>query len=382
MDNFTYVSPTILCYGKGATAEIEKQHLIPEGAKVMLIYGGGSIKKNGVYDEVLKYVKPVCEFGGIEANPDHDTCTKALKIAKENKIDFFLAIGGGSVIDGTKYIALAMEHTFSDDTYDILTKVGQFQYNPAKAKIGVISTIPATGSETNNIFVVSRRSTNDKLGSGDMSVYPHFAIVDPCHSMSLPDNQVRNGLIDAYVHVIEQYIGHYEKNYVTDETAEGVMRTIIKVSQTTLKDHNDYQARANFCYAATVALNLSLNVGVFMCGAAHAVGHELTTYYGVAHGESLAMSCPGVMRFNKEKNAKKLIRLAEKVFGVENAKPEDAIVATENFFKSLGAKTRLSEWNFNKDHFQQIANKFKKVPAGAHKDIDDKGCLEILNDIF
>ncbi|KAL7716279.1 alcohol dehydrogenase [Entamoeba marina] len=183
-----------------------------------------------------------------------------------------------------------MEHTYSDDTYDIFTKAGQFQYNPAKTKIGVISTLPATGSETNNIFVVSRRSTNQKLGSGDMSTYPKFAIVDPCHSMSLPDNQVRNSLIDSFVHVIEQYIGHYEKNYVTDETSE----------------------EANFCYAATVALNLSLSVGVYMCLGAHNIGHELTIHYRVAHGESLALSFPGVMRFNKEKIAKKLIRMAEK----------------------------------------------------------------------
>ncbi|KAL7712096.1 alcohol dehydrogenase [Entamoeba marina] len=156
--------------------------------------------------------------------------------------------------------------------------------------------------------------------------------------MSLPDNQVRNGLIDSFVHVVEQYIGHYEKNYVTDETSEGIMRTIIKVAQTTLTDHNDYQARANFCYAATVALNLSLNVGVYMCLGAHNIGHELTIHYGVAHGESLALSCP--------------------------------------------AKTCMSEWNFNKDQYEIISEKFKGKPMGAHKDIDDKAVMTILNDIF
>ncbi|KAL7711672.1 alcohol dehydrogenase [Entamoeba marina] len=227
-----------------------------------------------------------------------------------------------------------MEHTYSDDTYDIFTKAGQFQYNPAKAQIGVISTIPATGSETNNIFVVSRRSTNQKL---DLVICQHIL---------------------------------------------NLLLTIIKVAQTTLTDHNDYQARANFCYAATVALNLSLNVGVYMCLGAHNIGHELTIHYGVAHGESLALSCPGVMRFNKEKNAKKLIRMAEKVFGIKDAKPEDAIVATENFFKSLGAKTCMSEWNFNKDQYEIISEKFKGKPMGAHKDIDDKAVMTILNDIF
>ncbi|KAL7712704.1 alcohol dehydrogenase [Entamoeba marina] len=381
MNNFTFVSPTILCYGKGATAEIQKQHLIPEGARVMMTYGGGSIKKNGVYDEVLKYVKPVCEFGGIEANPEHETCVKAIKMAKENKIDFLLAVGGGSVIDATKYIAIAMEHTFSDDTYDILAKQGQFQPNPAKAKIGAVLTIPATGTETNMGFVVSRRAFNLKLGYLNPSVYPHFSIVDPCHSMSLPDNQVRNGIIDAFVHTIEQYIGHYEKNYVVDETAEGVMRTLIKVAQTTLKDHNDYQARANFCYAATVALNFTLAVGVDQCWAAHGIGHELTAFYGIAHGESLAMSCPGVMRFHKEKNAKKLVRMAEKVFGIKDAKPEDAIVATENFFKSIGAKIRMSEWNFTDEHYQAISSKFVGMKLGAHGDIDDKAIMTILKDI-
>ncbi|KAL7717358.1 alcohol dehydrogenase [Entamoeba marina] len=352
MNNFTYNVPTILCYG----------------AKVMMTYGGGSIKKNGVYDEVLKYVKPVCEFGGIEANPEHETCAKAIKMAKENKVDYLLAVGGGSVVDGTKYIALGMEHTYSDDTYDILAKVGQFQPNPAKAKIGVVLTIPATGTETNMGFVISRRATNSKNAYMHPSVYPHFSVVDPCHSMSLPDNQVRNGIIDAF-------------NYVADESAEGVMRTLIKVGEKTLKDHNDYQARANFCYAATVALNYSLAVGVDQCWAAHMIGHELTAFYGVAHAESLAMSCPGVMRFHKEKNANKLIRMAEKVYGIKDAKPEDAIVATENFFKSLGAKVRMSEWNFTDEHYQAIADKFVGKYIGAHGDIEDKAVMTILKDI-
>ncbi|EDR29350.1 hypothetical protein, conserved [Entamoeba dispar SAW760] len=152
-NNFIFQSPTILCYGKGASSEIEKKELIPKGARVMMIYGGGSIKKNGVYEEVKKYVKPIVEFGGIEPNPAHETCMKAVKIAKENNIDFLLAVGGGSVIDGTKYIALAMEWTATEDPFDMFTQMEKA--SAPKSKIGVVLTIPATGTETNNLFVVT-----------------------------------------------------------------------------------------------------------------------------------------------------------------------------------------------------------------------------------
>ena len=382
MNNFTYCNPVRLIYGKGACENIIKQKLIPEGARVMMTYGGGSIMKNGVYEEVKKYVTPLIEFGGIEANPTHETCLKAIQLAKENKIDFLLAVGGGSVLDATKYIALGMEHTWSEDTYDICMKPGQFELNPAKAKIGAILTIPATGSEMNSGFVISRKADSMKLPGGHPSVYPTWSIVDPCHSMSLPDNQVRNGLIDSFVHVYEQYIGHYEKNPVVDAEAEGVFKTIMKVAPVTFKDHQNYQARATFCYAATVALNYTLGVGVDECWAAHYIGHELTAYYGVAHGESLAMTTPGMMRFNKEKNEKKLIQMAREVFGIKDPKPEDAITETEKFFKSLGAKTRLSEWGFTKEHFPKIAAKFGFRAAGVHKDINAEGCMKILEDIF
>ncbi|EMD43946.1 alcohol dehydrogenase [Entamoeba histolytica HM-3:IMSS] len=382
MKNFTYYNPVKLIYGKGSCEEISKQQLIPEDARVMMIYGGGSIKKNGVYEEVKKYVKPVIEFGGIEANPTHETCSKAIALAKENQINFLLAVGGGSVVDGTKYIALGMEHTYSNDTYDIVMKAGQFKYQKAKAQIGVILTLPATGSEMNCGFVISRKSDNMKMAGQDVSVFPKWSIVDPCHSMSLPDNQVRNGIIDSFVHVYEQYIGHYQENPVTDGEAEAVMRTLMKVAPITLKDHYDYQARATFCYAATVALNYSLACGVEQCWGAHMIGHEITAYYGLAHGETLAMTMPGVMRFHKEKNAKKLIQMAQQVFGIPNPKPEDAITATENFFLSIGAKVRLSQWEKGKEFFDQIAQKFDSRPCGVYKDIDSKACLTILNDIY
>ncbi|EDR26971.1 alcohol dehydrogenase, putative [Entamoeba dispar SAW760] len=382
MNNFTFYNPVRLVYGKGSCEEIVKQHLIPEGARIMMTYGGGSIKKNGIYEEVLKYVKPLIEFGGIEPNPSHETCTKAIKLAKENNINFFLAVGGGSVIDATKYIALAMEHTYSNDTYDILMKAGTFKYNPAKAKIGVILTIPATGSEMNPGFVISRHSSNDKRAAEDDSCYPLFAIVDPCHSFTLPDNQIRNGLIDAFVHVYEQYIGHYQKNPVIDGECEAVMKSIIKVAPITLKNHYDYQTRATFCYAATVALNYSLTCGIDQCWGAHRIGHEITAYYGLAHGETLAMAMPGVMKFHKEKNRQKLIQMAEQVFGIKNAQPEDAITASEQFFKSIGAKTRLSEWGFGKEHFKEISDKFDSRPCGVYKDIDTKGCLTILDTLY
>ncbi|EDR25210.1 alcohol dehydrogenase, putative [Entamoeba dispar SAW760] len=382
MLNFTYYNPVRLIYGKGSLDEIEKQHLIPEDARIMMTYGGGSIKKNGVYEEVMKHIKPIIEFGGIEPNPSHETCIKAIKIAKENQINFFVAVGGGSIIDATKYIALGMEHTYSNDPYDICIKKREFKVNPAKAKIGVILTIPATGSEMNCWGVISRHSDKQKLSFSDESIFPTWSIVDPCFTMSLPDNQIRNGLVDSFVHCIEQYIGNYHLNPVVEAEAEGVMRTIIAVSHKTIENHQDYQARITFCYAATVALNTTLLCGVQLCGGAHAIGHEITNYYGLAHGETLAITTLGVMRFNKEKNRKKIIQMGEQVFGIKNSTAEATIEAIEKWFKSIGMKTKLSEWGKGKEEFENIARKFEYNPVGAHKDIDYKGCLQILNDIY
>ena len=382
MQNFIYHNTTKYIFGKGQTEQIAKLHLIPEGARVMMTYGGGSIKKNGVYEEVLKYVKPVVEFGGIEPNPSWETCNKAVQIAKENKIDFLLAVGGGSVVDGTKFISLAMEHTYSDDTYDILIKAGKFQVNPRKVGFGVILTIPATGSEMNCGFVLSRHATHEKYAFGHPSLYPDFSIVDPCHTFSLPLNQVRNGLTDSFVHCYEQYHCHYQMNDVADEETEGVMRTIMRVAPKTIADPKDYQSRANFCYAATVALNYTLAAGVSQCWAAHMLGHELTAYYGVAHGESLAITTPGVMRFYKEKCAKKYIQFGERVFGLKDPKPEDTIKAVEEWFKSIGMKTRLSEFGFTKEHFEEISKKFDVRPCGFDKGIKSQEALAILNDTF
>ena len=382
MDNFVYYNPTILCYGKGACEEIAKRHLIPEGARVMMTYGGGSIKKNGVYEEVHKYVTPVCEFGGIEPNPHHETCMKAVAMAKEHKIDFLLAVGGGSVVDATKYIALAMEHTSTPDPFDILANPMTTKVAPAKAKIGVVLTIPATGSEMNIGFVITKMATQAKKGCLNPSVAPYFSVVDPCHTFSLPANQVRNGLCDAFVHVVEQYQGHFNVAYVVDEECEGVMRTLIRVGRQTMDEPTNYAVRMNFCYAATVALNNTLRVGVTQCWAAHYIGHELTTYYGVAHGESLVMTLPAVMRFYKEKNGDKYKQLAERVFGVKNATADDAIAGVVDWFKSLDCKLKLREYGATKEHFATIAAKFKENKLGSWRDIDDVAVMSILEDLY
>ncbi|KAL7712735.1 alcohol dehydrogenase [Entamoeba marina] len=368
--NFVFNSPTQLCYGKGACAEIKEKNLIPEGKRVI---------KNGVYEEVLKFVKPVCEFSGIEPNPAHETCIKAVKLAKENNIDFLLAVGGGSVIDGVKYIALAMEWDATPDPFDMFAKMELAK--PAKAQIGVILTIPATGTETNNLFVVTNYGKKDKaLGAND-TVKPYFAVVDPCHSFSLPKNQVINGVIDSYVHVIEQYIGHYDSSSVIDGFCEAVMKTITTSGPKTIAEPDNYKHRADFCLAATYALNGLLGTGVQQCWAAHLIGHEVTTYYGAAHGASLAMTCPGVMRFNKEKNAKKLAQLAENVFGIKNATAQDGIDQTIKFFESVGGITRMSQNNYGSEHFEEIASKFKGTKIGAHGDISYEEVMTILKDI-
>nr|BAN41287.1 alcohol dehydrogenase, putative [Entamoeba invadens] len=376
--NFIYQSPTLLSYGKGCVSDIATHHFIPEGARVILLYGGGSIKKNGVYDEVKKYVTPVVEFGGIGPNPHYETCMKAVKVIKENNCDFLLAVGGGSVIDATKFIDLALDWTATADPFDMFNDGMMQKVTKPKAKIGVVLTIPATGTETNNLFVVTHFEKKAKvLGCCDY-VKPHFACVDPVHSFTLPVNQVRNGVIDAYVHVIEQYIGHYDVSAVVDQFCEGIMRTLVHSGPLTVKDLHDYKSRADFCLAATYALNGILGTGVQQCWAAHLIGHEITTYYGAAHGASLAMSCPAVMKFNKEKNAKKLAQLAERVYGIKNATAQDGIDCTINFFKSVGGITTMTENKYDEQYIETIAEKFKGRKIGAHQDISYEEVKQIF----
>lgn len=341
---FSYNNPTTIQFGQGQIASI--QSLIPADAKVLLLYGGGSIKKNGVYDQVVEALTDHDwrEFGGVEPNPTVETLDKAVAIVKQDNVDFILAVGGGSVIDGSKYVAGAA--LYDGDGWDILT--GQHQVREAVA-IGAILTLPATGSESNGASVISRASTQDKLAFMSPAVYPTFAVLDPDVIKSLPARQITNGLVDAFVHVCEQYLTSKQGALVQDGYAEALLRTLITLGNSI--DNQDDAWRANLMWAANQALNGLIGSGVSQDWATHMIGHELTALYGVDHARSLAIVQPSLLRNQLAFKQAKLEQLGANVFGL--ATGEDlalrTIDAMEAFYNQLDVATQLTEHGGDKD---------------------------------
>eukprot|EP00727_Mastigamoeba_balamuthi_P012098 m51a1_g7510 hypothetical protein (393) ;mRNA; f:293773-295299 len=388
MQNFEYANSTRLVFGKGSIAKLAT--LVPRDARVLLAYGQGSVKRNGVYDQVVAAVKPTAEFSGIEPNPEYETLMKAVALCKEHKINFILAVGGGSVVDGMKFVAAALNWTKTADPWDLVIEFGvkgNAEYEPhAVVPIGAVLTLPATGTESNGNSVVSRRALGQKFCFCHRTVYPLFSILDPDMINSLPARQVVNGVVDAYVHVMEQYSGNNHQNGVGDEFCEGLLRVL----STTGRDvalaaiagkQAPYGQRADFWWATTNALSGIVGVGVTECWATHKIGHEITATYGLDHGQTLAIVMPSLLRFEKEQRREKLARMAERVFGVRNAADmaEEAIVHTERFFNSIGEHTRFSQYGLDGKHFETIANKFsEEVGIGAEGNITRKDVLAIL----
>jgi len=294
MDNFTYRNPTEILFGKGMIAEIASR--VPADRPVLMVWGGGSIKKNGVYDQVKAALArhKLVEFSGIEPNPLHETCMKALAVAKDEGIKFLLAVGGGSVLDAAKYVAAAAVFPGAD-SWEILRTNGSTV--TGALPLGAVLTLPATGSESNGNAVISRKSTSEKLHFASNHVYPAFSVLDPETTFSLPAKQVRNGLVDAFVHVCEQYMTLPTAALLQDRLAESVLQTLVEVAPRTLASPRDYASRADFMWSATIALNNLLACGVPGDWATHMIGHELTAFYGVDHAESLAVVMPGVWTY-------------------------------------------------------------------------------------
>lgn len=341
MRNFIYQNPTELVFGKGQIARLAE--LIPAGKKVMITFGGGSVKKNGVYDQVKAAIKgfDFIEFWGIEPNPKVETLRKAIALGKEKGVDFLLAVGGGSVLDGTKLISAALAMP-EKEAWDIVL-AGQSAKNIPYASV---MTIPATGSEMNRGAVISREETKQKHAFYAVD-YPLFSILDPEVTYSLPRNQLANGLSDIYVHVMEQYLTAAGQSRLMDRWAEGILHTVIEVAPKVLSGANDYDTMADFMLAATLALNDMIRMGVTEDWATHMIGHELTALYGISHGASLAIILPGTMSVMREQKRAKLLQYAERIFGITEGGDDErintAIAKTVDFFSSLGLATRLSE---------------------------------------
>lgn len=341
--HFTYFNPTKIHFGQRQIETIAKE--IPQDKKILVIYGGGSIKRNGVYDQVATALKnhQWQEFSGIEPNPTKETLDKAVAIAKQDDINYILAVGGGSVIDGSKYVAAAAH--YEGDGWDILTD----KYEVASAlPIGVILTLPATGSESNWGAVITKAETNDKLAFHSKLVQPQFAVLDPDVMKTLPERQLINGLVDAWIHTCEQYITFPTTGMVQDGYAETLLKTLLSLGRNFADRDND-QWRANLMWSANQALNGLIGSGVPQDWATHMIGHELTARWHVDHGRSLAIIQPSLLRHQIEAKRAKLEQMGTHVFGLETGKDlaERTIDAIEAFYHELGVATTLTDYGMS-----------------------------------
>lgn len=378
MNNFIYQNTVKIVFGKGSIKELAA--LIPKGARILMTYGGGSIKKNGVYEQVKESLKgfDLLEFGGIEPNPRYETLMKAVEICKKSNINFLLSVGGGSVLDGTKFISVAALYE-DGDPWDILSKYTE----PKNAiPLGSVLTLPATGSEMNMFAVISRDSTNEKLSFGHPLVYPKFSILDPETTFSLSAWQTANGIVDAFVHVVEQYMTYPANASVQDRMAEALIMTLIEEGPKVLKNPNDYNLRANIMWTATLALNGLIGCGVPQDWATHMIGHELTAFYGLDHARTLAIVLFGVWKHQKKMKEEKLKQYAKRIWNLDgNEAADKAIELTEQFFRSLGMKTHLKENGIGTEKFEEIAKRFemRNQKLGEHENIGKEEVIEILN---
>lgn len=374
MNNFDLHTPTRILFGKGAVSELRAQ--IPEDARVLITYGGGSVKKNGVLDQVYAQLEglEVLEFSGIEPNPTYETLMKAVEVVRKENITFLLAVGGGSVLDGTKFIAAAANYPLDQDPWNILLTRGSDV--KSALPLGSVLTLPATGSESNKGAVVSRRSTGDKQAFMSEFVQPVFAVLDPVYTYTLPPRQVANGVVDAFVHTVEQYITYPVNAKVQDRFAEGILLTLVEDGPIALKEPENYDVRANVMWAATMALNGLIGAGVPQDWATHMLGHELTAMHGLDHAQTLAVVLPSLLNEKRNEKRGKLLQYAERVWNITEGSEEEridaAIDATRNFFEQMGAPTRLSAYGLDGSTIPALLVKLEEkgmTKLGEHQDI-------------
>ena len=362
MQNFEFYGPTRVVFGKDTIKELSR--LIPRDRKILMTYGGGSIKKNGFYDQVKKALEgyDLLEFGGIEPNPKYETLAKAVEIVKKEGVNFLLAVGGGSVLDGTKFIALASKYD-GDDAYDAIMIRAE---HPASAiELADVITLPATGSEMNNGGVISRISTSEKLAFHNPNVFPKFSVIDPTVTFSLPERQTINGVVDTFVHTMEFNCTYDVNSPLQDIWAMGILRTLISEAPKALANPKDYDARANLFWCATCGLNYWISCGVPQDWSTHMIGHELTAFYGIDHGQSLAIVQPRLLRNQKVAKSYKLAKIAREVFGINESvdlKAADmAIDKIEEFYNSIGMKTRLADYGINaQEAAEKVRDRFRE----------------------
>ncbi|MDO6461184.1 iron-containing alcohol dehydrogenase [Granulosicoccaceae sp. 1_MG-2023] len=385
MQDFDFYNPTRIVFGKERLGELDS--LIPADARVLVLFGGGSVKRTGTLDKVLAGLgeRTVFQFGGIEPNPHFETLMKAVALVREEKIDFLLAVGGGSVMDGTKFVAAAA--CFEGDEASLLRHGFASMPVERALPLGTVVTLPATGSEMNCGGVISHEG--GKWPFTCPLLYPAFSFLDPTLTYSLPPRQVANGIVDAFVHVAEQYVTYPANARVQDRSAEGILRTLIEIGPETLAKPEDYEARANLVWAATSALNGYIGAGVPQDWSTHMIGHELTALFGIDHGQSLAVVLPSLWHLRKAQKGEKLLQYAERVWditdGTADERIEKAISRTRAFFESLGVKTRLSGYGVKAEQIDDVVAALQAhgmVALSEHGDMTPDDCRQVLEDAF
>lgn len=360
MNNFEFRNPTKIIFGKGQIASIAKE--IPTDAKVMVTYGGGSIKANGVYEQVMTALAKhdVVEFSGIEPNPKFPTLMKCVEKCKAENIDYLLPVGGGSTIDGTKFVAVAMNYD-GDDAWDLVIKP-KLALTLKATPLSAVLTLPATGSEMNNGAVVSRVDTAEKYPFFHPDNYPRFSVLDPETCFSLPARQVANGIVDTFIHTVEQYLTYPQNAMIQDRFSEGILLNLIEVAPKLKANQKDYDAMANFMWSATMGLNGLIGSGVMQDWATHMIGHELTALKGLDHAVTLACVYPAMLSVLRESKGDKIVQYAERVWQITEGTKEEiidaAIAKTTEFFETVGINTKLSAHGVGQDTIDEIVSRF------------------------
>lgn len=373
MLNFDYYNPTRIIFGKDSIARLDE--LVPADARVLILFGGGSAERNGTLAEVEAALgaRTVQRFGGIEPNPSYETLMGAVEQISRQKLDFLLAVGGGSVINGTKFVAAAVN--YADEPWNILKTGGK--HLTQALPMGCVLTLSATGSEMNCLAVVTRESLQVKRSFSSPLVFPRFSVLDPVKTFTLPPRQIANGAVDAFVHVVEQYMTYPVNALVQDRYAESLMQTLIEVGPQALATPEDYDVRANLMWAATQALNGLIGAGVPQDWATHLIGHELTVLYGLDHAQTLAIVLPNLLDLRRDAKRAKLLQFAARVWnlhtGTEDERIDAAIAQTRAFFESLGVKTTFSAYGIGTEAVERILAQLEAhgmTKLGEHRDID------------
>ncbi len=372
MNNFTFWNPVRVHFGEGQIEKLKQE--IPPGKKIMMLYGGGSIKNNGVYQQVVKALEgySVVEFSGIEPNPHYETLMNGVEMARSEGVEYLLAVGGGSVIDGTKFVSVAIPFK-GNDPWTILSEQA-----PTEEAIpfGTVLTLPATGSEMNMASVVTKAATKEKRGFMRPELYPQFSILDPTTTYSLPKTQIANGVVDAFVHTTEQYLTRPADAPLQDRFAESLLTTLIQEGPKALALPEDYAVRSNIMWCSTMALNGVIGAGVPQDWATHMIGHEITAEFGLAHGTTLAIVLPSTLRQMKSEKQAKLLQFAERVWniseGTDSEKIDEAIDKTRGFFEAMGIKTKMSQYDIKPEAIDTMVERLEQkgfVALGENQSI-------------